>query len=229
MDAKVPTVPVTITTSALTELAWILGGFVVNDGVEEAGIDLAEAAAPATAGATATAGAGAGAGVPRPGRRSSSSSGGGSSSTGGGGGGGGDGGSRRRASLGGRAGAGPSSPSPLMPVKVIYRRPSKVWRSRGGSSVLDAAVEKQCSLVYCCWNKRRLSNLMPTRSDAGQGRQGRPSKVQQIVQVKSVCKSWDLAFEHKCVRVFLMPVDQYHNLHLAGSPMHQWASICFRS
>ena len=169
VDAKVPTVPVTITTSALTELAWILGGFVVNDGVEEAGIDLAEAAAPATAGATATAGAGAGAGVPMPGRRSSSSSGGGSSSTGGGGGGGGDGGSRRRASLGGRAGAGPSSPSPLMPVKVIYRRPSKVWRGRGRSSVLDAAVEKQCSSCTAVGTRdvyriSCLSDLMPVKA-----------------------------------------------------------------
>ncbi|CAM9720972.1 unnamed protein product, partial [Scytosiphon promiscuus] len=44
VDVKVPTVPITITTTALTELAWILGGFVVSEGDDEAGIDTAEAA-----------------------------------------------------------------------------------------------------------------------------------------------------------------------------------------
>lgn len=141
VDVRIPTFPITITTSALTELAWILGGFVVGDADEEgAGIDAA-AADSATTSASPSAAAAAAAAAARPGSRGSSSSGSGISGGGGGGGGrvtgrgsGGGGGSgsvgvgssdgrsvRRGSKL-----AGPSLPSPLMPVKVIYRRPSKV-------------------------------------------------------------------------------------------------------
>lgn len=141
VDVRIPTFPITITTSALTELAWILGGFVVSDAEDEATVidaavaaDSAAASASSSASASAAAAAVAAAAAARPGSRGSSSSGSGIGGVGGrvtgrgssGGGSVGVGSSDGRHVRRGSKLAGPSSPSPLMPVKVIYRRPSKV-------------------------------------------------------------------------------------------------------
>lgn len=111
MDVKIPTVPIHISTSALTELAWILGGFMVGEGEEqeeghgEVGL-MDESEVGAMGGQNKSGSVGTSS-------NSNSSS------------------SRRRRMRSGRLGRAKAaaSPSPLMPVKVIYRKPSKVRAS----------------------------------------------------------------------------------------------------
>lgn len=112
VDVKFAAIPITISTSALTELAWILGGFSVGSGDKE----------------------GAGKGNNTAGARGATA--------------------QRRGSETGNAtrtrsglpstGVPRRSPSPLMPVKVIYRRPSKVTNKY----VLRM---RQCVCVSACY------------------------------------------------------------------------------
>ena len=115
IDVKAPPIPINISTSALTEVAWILGGFVAGDGGKDAGIDPAE---PGGGGGRGGGGggmkgrAGDGGGGRTTGRWASMMEEGHGSFT-------------RRSSAMWRSTTS-TEISPLMPVKVIYRRPSKV-------------------------------------------------------------------------------------------------------
>lgn len=115
IDVKVPAVPICLSTCALTELAWIIGGFQNREGEEEAGVD-----------GTTEVGSGGRVGV-------------GSSSCG-------------RSCGGGRGmrkkrSSNSSSISPLMPVKVIYRRPAKVMRKKTAFDGVSH-LHLYCTCIY---------------------------------------------------------------------------------